>query len=231
MALKADLEEWTYDVFRSAWTRREGTKVPDDDSKLGLKNEAIEIEGTVLYADMADSTVLVDKNTDQFAAEIYKTFLYCAAKVIREHDGTITAHDGDRIMAVYMGDYRNSSAAKTALKINWAVKNIIMPQMKRIYKEKDYTLSHVTGIDTSKLFVAKTGVRGANDLVWVGRAANYAAKLSSLPSTYTYITKDVYNKLSDETKVSKGTNMWEKQLWTAMDNAEIYRSHWGWIID
>lgn len=231
MTLKTELEQWTYDTFKTAWTTREGTKVPDDDSRLGLKNEAIEIEGTVLYADMADSTSIVDSQSKEFAAEIYKTFLYCAAKLIREHGGTITAYDGDRIMAVYMGDYMNTNAAKTALKIKWAVKNIIHPQMKRFYTSKEFLLGHVTGIDTSKLFVAKTGVRGANDLVWVGRSANYAAKLSSLPATYTYITKAVYDRLATEAKISNGTNMWEKRHWTAMNNAEIYRSHWGWEID
>jgi len=34
---------------------------------------------------------------------IYKTFLHCAAKIIRSHKGVITAYDGDRIIAVYIG--------------------------------------------------------------------------------------------------------------------------------
>ena len=49
---------------------------------------------------MADSTSLVAGKTKQFAAEIYKTFLHCAAKVVRAEGGTVTAYDGDRIMAV-----------------------------------------------------------------------------------------------------------------------------------
>lgn len=228
MGLKDDLEKWCYDVFRSPWDTREGTKVPDDESRLGFKNEAIEIEGTVLYADIADSTALVDAKVNFKAAEIYKTFLYCAAKVIRDQDGVITAYDGDRIMAVFIGDSKNSSAAKAALKIKWAATNIVMPQMKRIYKDDDYVLKHVTGIDTSKLFVAKTGVRGANDLVWIGRAANYAAKLSALPATYTYITKDVYDALNKDSRESNGQDMWEK---ISAYNATIYRSGWKWAID
>lgn len=231
MGLKSDLEDWCYDVFRSQWSKRDGTKVPDEDSKLGLKNEAIEIEGTVLYADMADSTTLVDTKTAARSAEIYKTFLYCAAKIIRDHNGVITAYDGDRVMAVFIGDYKNTNAAKSALKIKWAIKNIVIPQMKRVYTSDDYVIKHVTGIDTSKLFVAKTGVRGANDLVWVGRAANHAAKLSALPATYTYITKAVYDKLNDEAKVGDdGRNMWEERKWTGFNDSTIYRSAWGWVF-
>jgi class 3 adenylate cyclase len=231
MGLKSDLEDWCYDVFRSQWSKRDGTKVPDEDSKLGLKNEAIEIEGTVLYADMADSTTLVDTKPAARSAEIYKTFLYCAAKIIRDHNGVITAYDGDRVMAVFIGDYKNTNAAKSALKIKWAVKNIVIPQMKRVYTSDDYVIKHVTGIDASKLFVAKTGVRGANDLVWVGRAANHAAKLSALPATYTYITKAVYDKLNDEAKVNDdGRNMWEERKWTEFNDSTIYRSAWGWVF-
>jgi hypothetical protein len=48
----------------------------------------------VLYADLADSTKLVDEYQRPFAAEIYKTFLHCAGKIIRAEDGTITAYDG-----------------------------------------------------------------------------------------------------------------------------------------
>lgn len=229
MGLKSDLEDWCYDVFRSRWSKRDGTKVPDDDSKLGLKNEAIEIEGTVLYADMADSTVLVDSKLADFAAEIYKTFLYCAAKIIREQDGVITAYDGDRIMAVFIGGYKNTNAVKAALKIKWAVRNIVQAQMKRVYSDENYEIKHVTGIDTSKLLVGKTGVRGANDLVWVGRAANHAAKLSALTASYTYITKPVYEKMNDEVKISSDArNMWEERVWSGFNNATIYRSSWSW---
>jgi class 3 adenylate cyclase len=230
MALKSDLEDWCYDVFKSVWTTRNGTKVPDEDSKLGLKNEAIEIEGTVLYADMADSTALVDTKTKHRSAEIYKTFLYCAAKIIREYEGVITAYDGDRVMAVFIGGSKNTNAVRAALRIKWAVKNIVIPQMKKVYTDDDYEIKHVTGVDTSKLFVAKTGVRGANDLVWVGRAANHAAKLSALPPTYTYITKDVYDGMNEEVKVYKGREMWEERKWNFNDST-IYRSSWGWAID
>ena len=83
-------------------------------------------------------------------------------------------------MAVYLGDGKNSSAARTALKINWTVKNVVNTAIKKQYPNTSYSVAHAVGIDTGKLFVARTGIRGSNDLVWVGRAANYAAKLCDL---------------------------------------------------
>ena len=98
-------------------------------------------------------------------------------------------------MAVFIGNSKNSTAARVALKINYARLHIVNPAIKAQYPNSIYIMRHVVGIASSNLFVARTGVRGANDLVWVGNAANYAAKLCSLPSDYaTRITREVYEK-------------------------------------
>ena len=127
--------------FRKYFGKRglpgKGRKVPES-NEIALGNEAVELEGTVLYADLDDSTNLVDRYKPEFAAEIYKAYLSCAAKVIRSKGGEITAYDGDRIMAVYIGDSKNSSAAETALKINYTVTKIINPLIKKHYPTTSY---------------------------------------------------------------------------------------------
>jgi len=230
VGLKTELEEQVGSIFRSRWTERDGYVVPDD-SSLKLENDGINLDATVLYADMADSTKLVQGHGSHFAAEIYKTFLLCAARIIKEEGGVITAYDGDRIMAVYLGKTKNTSAVRSALKIHWATQNIIIPAMKAVYKTETYEIKHVVGIDTSKLFVARTGVRGANDLVWVGRAANYAAKLTALPHSYrTYITGDVHSVIDDSVKTSNGLSMWKPLTWNTLDNSTIYGSTYWWAM-
>jgi class 3 adenylate cyclase len=65
--------------------------------------------------------------------------------------------------------------------------------------------------------------------VWVGRAANYAAKLTELNlGPTTWITRDVFNKLADEAKFGgqDGELMWKKWNWTPMNNYEIHSSTW-----
>jgi class 3 adenylate cyclase len=163
---------------------------------------------------------------------MYKTFLHCAAKIIRSEEGVITAYDGDRVMAVYIGDLKNTRAVRSAMKIQYAVEHIINPAQQAFYTQSSFTMKHVVGVDTSELFVAKTGVRGANDLVWVGRAANYAAKLSSQPDSYaTYITKEVFDVMMDDVKISNGSQeMWEAVRWDSFDNRIIYRSNWWYRV-
>ena len=231
MSLADDLQTEVKRIFREAWTARAGRVVPESED-LKLSHDAVELGGTVLYADLSASTNLVDNKEAYFAAEIYRAYLYCAAKIIRAEGGAITAYDGDRIMAVYIGDSKNTSAARTGLKVNGAVKNIVNPELKKQYPDWSYTVKQTIGIDTSPLFVARTGIRGSNDLVWVGRAANYAAKLTTLSPNYpTRLTKDVFDKLCASAKTSRGRSMWEKASWTAMGNMQIYRSTWKWALD
>lgn len=231
MGLKADLENEVAEIFKSRWTERDGNVVPDDKS-VQLGNDAVKLAATVLYADLADSTAMVDKKTHTYSAEVYKTFLHCAGKIIRDHGGTITAYDGDRIMAVYIGGSKNTSAVKSAMKTRYAVTKIINPAKNKQYTgSSDDPVKFVIGIDTSVLFVAKTGVRGANDLVWVGRAANHAAKLAALPSTYIYVTEDVFQNMANTVKTSTtGDSMWEAVTWNSFDSRTIYRSSWWWKI-
>jgi class 3 adenylate cyclase len=232
MGLQEDLESEVAETFRSRWEERDGRAVPDPEG-LGLGNDAVKLDATVLYADMTGSTKLVDDHTPQFAAEIYKTYLVCAARIIKDNGGTITAYDGDRIMAVFDGDYKNSAAAEAALKINYAVVKIINPAMLRIYTSQAFRLRHRVGIDTSPLFVARIGVRNDNDLVWVGRAANHAAKMTEIEEDNTvFISEDVFKRLHANSKTSKdGRPMWEARKWPKMGGIPIYRSTWTWEID
>lgn len=231
MGLLVDLNKEAEQIFKEQWKTREGQVVPESED-LKLSNDAVLLDGTVLYADLSGSTYLVDNYKQHFAAEIYKAYLHCATKIIRSEGGVITAYDGDRVMAVYIGNTKNTSAARTALKINYAVQYIIPPAMKKVYPDEKYTVSQVVGIDTSNLFIARTGIRGSNDLVWVGRSANHAAKLSALSAIYsTYITKEVYDALHDSVKHSNGKSVWEIVRLTEMNNKIIYRSNWWWPIE
>ncbi len=231
MGLKDELTADVRKIFREQWSERDGQKVPEvEDIKLG--NDAVKIEATVLYADLADSTKLVDGYDWMFSAEVYKTYLHCASKIIKNESGVITAFDGDRVMAVFFEGSKNTNAVRAGLKLKWAVVNIINPALKAQYPSKSYEVRQVVGIDTSVLHVARTGVWGDNDLVWVGRAANYAAKLSSInePGYFTFITETVYSNMLDDGRLNDaGGNMWGRRIYS-LNGLGTYRSKVGWTI-
>jgi class 3 adenylate cyclase len=220
-------------IFKEAWATRAGQKVPEP-SDLKLGNDAVEFDvATVLYADLTGSTKLVDAESWMFAAEIYKAYLHCAATIVRSEGGAIVSYDGDRIMGIFIGKTQATPAAKAGLKINYAVQKIINPALATQYPNKSFTVSQVVGIDTSPIRAARTGVRGDNDLVWVGRAANYAAKLTELKlNERTWMTKSAFDRLAEDAKLG-GQNkqpMWKPYNWTQMNNQSIYGSTWWWSV-
>lgn len=230
MALKDDLIADCAAFHAHAWSIQDARIVPAP-SDLALGNSAKKLSSAaVLYADLDGSTSMVDTKYWHFSAEVYKSFLNAVAKIVKSEGGSITAYDGDRLMAIFIGDGNCDAAVRAALKIQWAVKYIINPAIKAKYNT-DFIVRHTVGIDVSDLHAVRTGVRGDNDLVWVGRAANYAAKLTTLSSeTPTWITKTVHDRLSQKWKSSDGKLIWKDWSWTKMNTHPIRSSTWELAI-
>lgn len=226
MAFKEDLESEVKQILREQWTVEDAKSIPDPD-QLRLSNHAKNIDSAVvMYADLNGSTGMVNSFPWTFSAEVYKIYLRCAARIISAENGVITAYDGDRIMAIFVGENKNTRAVRSAMKINNAVIQIIQPAIEQQYPERKFTLEHVIGIDSSQLRASRIGVRGYNDLVWIGRAANYAAKLTVFSEKSLWITKAVYDSMHDSVRHFNGTNIWERRFWKSMNNIEVYGSNW-----
>ena len=205
--LTADIK----DLF-GEWSIRDGRKIPEQDD-LGYGKDGTKIDATILYADLVDSTGLAVGYKAWFAAAVSKTFLLSAVRIIRNNTGTIASFDGDRVMAIFLGDSQDSNAAIAALQINYAVTQIIQPYLKDRFPTTKYVPRHCVGIDRSAVTAVRAGIRGNNDLIWIGRAANYAAILSEIRSDHaTYITQDVYALLNAKAKLKngEGENKWTK---------------------
>lgn len=231
MGIIEDLRSDVGNILKTSWQMRKSSAVPEPE-QVSLGNDAVTIEGAVLYADLADSTGLVSQPNSAFAAEVFKCFLHCAAKIIRAKGGVITAYDGDRVMAVFVGSGKEIAAARVALAITYVVNEIITPALAARYPGNTYRVRHATGVDAGRLFVAKTGIRGSNDLVWVGQPANYAAKLAAFrDGEYSsWITDRVFTALDQShRRTPSGQDMWETRTWTKYSTT-IHRSKFHWSI-
>lgn len=240
MGLKEDVEAEVNGVLSTIWDSRNSRDVPAAED-VALGSGAVKIDAAMLYADLAESTRIAMTLPAWMAAEIAKAFLATSCRIIRYHGGHIRSFDGDRVMGVFVGDDRCVRAVKASLRINWAVHYVLRPKFARYasLSANDITLRHGVGIDTGNIFVARTGIRRNNDLVWVGRAPNVAAKLASLrePSFSTYVTTDVYRQLDESTWYhyppdgSAKQIMWEQRNWPKHPvgmSDPIYRSSWSW---
>lgn len=157
---------------------------------------------------MADSTGLAQGHTDWAAAEIVRCYLNAASRIIRARGGHIRGFDGDRVMGIFIGDSKNSSAAKAALNISWAINKVINPALKKKW-DLEWQMGHGVGIDTGKAMLVRGGVHGENDIVSIGKAPNVAAKLSEIRGEKTInIPAAVHGRLDEGSKLSQGIDMW-----------------------
>lgn len=222
-------------IIDEPWDLRVGRVVPSS-ADIALAGGAVELEATMLYADLANSSRIAKEFDRRVAARILKSFLATTSRLVRSHGGSIVSFDGDRILGVFVGDNKNSTAVKCALQIEYVVQNIIRPKFETKYeavRNASFSIEHGCGIDTGEILVVRAGARGDNDLIWIGRAPNLAAKLSDLRySPYrTVITASVYNKLNDSSKFGGDPkqNIWESYSWTFLNQQiSLYRSSWQW---
>jgi adenylate cyclase len=235
MGLKDDLIGDVNGVLNQEWNTRDGILVPESED-VALAGGAVKLDATILYADLADSTELAMTYDRRVAAKVYKSFLSCASRIIKQQGGHIRSFDGDRVMGIFIGDSKNTNAVKCALMINWTFLKVIKPKLESKYpslKDGTYQLAHCVGVDTSEVLVVRGGIRNNNDLVWIGRAPNVAAKLSNIRQSphHTYITADVYRRLEDSAKMggSPKRSMWEQCSWTKVPGVPtVYRSNFWW---
>ena len=230
-ALKSDVQK----IITTQWNLRKGQVVPATEN-VTLAGGAVELDATFLYADLANSSQMAKELDRRIAAKIMKSFLATTTKVIKYRGGTIVSFDGDRVLGVFVGDSKNSSAAQGALNIKYVVKEIIQKKFETGYdsvRNANFTINHGVGVDTGTVLIVRAGARGANDLISIGRAPNLAAKLSDFREVpyQSFITASVYNRLSDESKYGgkQKTNMWEQRTWNFLsEKIIVYRSSWQW---
>jgi adenylate cyclase len=234
MALADTLSSDIDSIFSTPWDTRDGQVVPKTED-VALKGGAVKLDAVVLYADLFHSTALAQQVPRTTAAKIVRAYLSSMTRLVTAHGGSVRSFDGDRVMGVFVGDSKNSQAAKCALKMNYIVKDVLRPkaeaQFASITKE-GIAIAHCAGIHRSEVLVVRGGVRGNNDLVFVGSAPNIAAKLSDIRNSdwHSYITWKVHKYLNDDALYgSDGRPMWTKTKRTvAGAEWELYKSTWWW---
>ena len=235
MGLEDLLSEETNKIINQSWNIREGRKVPTSED-IALAGGAVRLDATFLYADLSQSSYLATEFQQRTAAKVIRAVLYNMSRIITSFSGTVTSFDGDRVMGIFIDNYKNTNGAKCALKMNYAVKNILNPKLTSHFqslKRDGFDISHCVGVDTSPVLVVRAGQRGSNDLVWIGRAPNLAAKLSDIrESPYSsFISDTVYDNMNDSSKFGgdNNRNMWEKRSVDFRGKKQIvYRSNWTW---
>lgn len=236
MTRKEDYETHLTLLLAEDFETRFGQTVPTSQS-VALKNGGVYLDAAYLYADMADSSGMARRFSPQTAAKIIRAYLATVTRVLRHHDGAVRSFDGDRVMAIFIGDDAASRAGRAALEIKWVVDNVVHDELRlwlNAYRDSTWKISHRTGIDLGEAFIVRGGVRNNNDLVSIGDAPNIAAKLSELQGARSWITDRVWQAMSYSTCFSSKDDqaMWTnaETMTVAGRSVRVRRSNWGWVV-
>ncbi|TBF16959.1 adenylate/guanylate cyclase domain-containing protein [Rhizobium ruizarguesonis] len=149
---------------------------------LDEKKQATKLIDTcVLYIDIRRSTVLNLTHKPRTVAKLYSAFVRAMTRCARYHQGHVRGIIGDRVMVLFDQQDAFKNAVECAYSMNTVSQHIINKHFKQNEVECGI------GIDAGKMLVTKTGVRkkgvdeaSYRNLVWLGRPANVASKLTDL---------------------------------------------------
>ena len=139
------------------------------------------IDTCVLYIDIRRSTELNLTHKPKTVSKLYSAFVRAMTRCARHHHGHVRGIIGDRVMVIFDQAHAFANAVECAISMNTISQHVI----NRYFKNGEVECG--IGIDSGKMLATKTGVRrrGAENhsyrnLVWLGRPANVASKLTDL---------------------------------------------------
>jgi len=142
---------------------RDGQRVPEKRDLVFLNGGgAVRLDATYAYADLANSSGLAQHAKQEVAANIIRAYVHAAAKTFRSYGGEIRSFDGDRVMAIFAGEEKNTLAVRAALALNWAVDKVINPIMCETWSDisQVWQMKHAVGIATGPALIVRGGVFG-----------------------------------------------------------------------
>jgi adenylate cyclase len=147
----------------------------------------------VLYIDMRKSTDLSFAHKPQTVAKLYSAFVRAMTRTARHYGGHVRGIIGDRVMVLFDVEDCFANAVHCAIAMNTVAQHIINKHFKA--NEVRFGI----GIDHGRMLVTKAGIRrhgseqgNYKNLVWLGRPANVASKLTDAankPTEYEMVEK------------------------------------------
>jgi class 3 adenylate cyclase len=207
--------------------------------------KAKRIHTCVLYIDIRKSTELNLKHYPHTLTKLYGAFMRSMVKAAQYHKGKVRNIIGDRVMVVFDEEDCFKNAVNTAILLN----SVSLYVLNKHFKNNEVTCG--IGVDYGRMLVSKGGIVKNGDenapyksLVWLGRPANVASKLTDLANkeveiksnkiesyidAYCYAIPNLPPKFSTITTMDFFTNVLRNktdiQLLTSGDGTKYFASN------
>lgn len=217
MELSTQIQEKVKNIIYQDFISSDNNSIPDiSNSKLTFGNTGIYFEATVLYIDLRNSSILLDKHKYTSIAKIHLSYFYAILQIIKNNGGEVRSFNGDSMLVLFEG--KSNKSINLAVRSAMEIKYIIDDEKKGInnllkkYSKIDYGI----GVDCGKIMCTKIGLgRNQNhqDLIWIGKAINRSTVISDNCNNPNNIgiSKSVYENL-DKYYLYDDIN--EKFLWS-----------------
>ncbi len=220
-----------YDVAAKNLETRTSNKIPQTSKDLKY-NEIVKMDLAMLFVDITGYTDLVKNENPKKIARVMTLYVTEMGAAIRHHGGIIVSIEGDGLLASFntiQGKKHNAceKAVRCAVTMNTLLDFVVN---KRLREFNYNTISCRYGMDFGPIIINRAGIKGEgkNELLFIGKATNHAAKFLGIASNGEYvISEEVYKQLSDFYRGSSNGWSWSSSYSSEYGN---YRkrsvSHW-----
>lgn len=158
-----------------------GLVLPDPDS-LGIA-EGRYLRAAILYADIRGFTSMIESFPARHSLVALEVFVSEMTRVARDLSGEVVDCAGDRILVAFARppfDTSNKPAQQSFECAIW-MQTVMTMAIQPLLATAGYPdISCGIGVDYSDVVVARVGIRNRPKLVFLGNAANRAAKLEGI---------------------------------------------------
>lgn len=240
MTLLETLNEKVAQYLEGDYQTSSPRTVPNPED-IPLGNGAAELTATALFIDVRQSSDITNAFRRQTAAKMMKAYFDGTVRIVNANEGQVRSFNGDGLLALFIGDFRSSNAAKAAMQVSYFVSEILGGSFSRYFAANraavgnslDFSVG--AGLDDGVILAVRVGIQGTNDVAWVGRCTNTAAKLAGImPAGRIAATREVFNRLHESRKFGSqtGASMWSDERLDSFGGIRRgYRtSGWTWRI-
>lgn len=148
----------------------------DDPQALKLGGETKEI--SVVFADIRGYTQLSENTSSQKVMSLLNEYLNIMVKEIWDEGGTLTAFQGDALMAIFNAPLAQTDHALRAVRAAWGMRRAILQYQRDRLQE--FPISYGIGVNTGAAVVGNLGSEGhIQNYTAIGDVVNVASRLQS----------------------------------------------------
>ena len=198
-----------------------------------------------VYIDLASSTKINIEENQKLAAHIFNSYIKAVVKIFKEYQCKYIDIQGDGGFALFDGDNKVTKAVVSAV----TIKTLLSRDTNYLSnfvsdKLKNTNLSLRVGIHQGSILAKKAGIRGENEIVWLGDVVSVASKICNLKfyennqfkSDTIRITETIYQNLTNKhLTISCGcggeaVDLWKKYIFEkpyfGLNNLYILTTNW-----